>query len=60
MNRISTLIIKKLQGEISPHELEELDRFAAASEENRLLVARLTNYQTLLDDVKESYEWYPS
>ena len=58
MNKISTLIIRKLQGVITPPELAELEQFAAQSEENRQLVATLTNHETLLTELKESYQWF--
>lgn len=57
MNKISTLIIRKLEGVITPPELAELEQFAAQSEKNRQLVATLTNHETLLNELKESYQW---
>jgi transmembrane sensor len=55
--RISTLIIKRLQRTITAQEQEELDQYAAISEEYRRLVSELTDAETLMKKVKDSYKW---
>src|ERR1044072_9700431 len=57
-NKISILIIKKHQGTISAQELEELEYYASQSDENRKLIEKLTNPESLLDNLKDSYRWY--
>ncbi len=54
MQRISTLIIKLRNNEITPEERIELDAFAAQSEDNKRLVEDYSNYSHVLKEIKES------
>lgn len=56
--KISALIIKQLQGTITAQEQEELEQYAAKSDENRQFVSDYTNYETLVNEVKDSYKWF--
>jgi transmembrane sensor len=56
--KISALIIKQLQETITAREQEELEQYAAKSETNRQFVSDFTNYETLLNEVRDSYKWF--
>lgn len=47
MDRISTLILKKLSSDISPEEMNELESWASQSAARRQLMERLTNLSSI-------------
>lgn len=49
---ISTLIIKKLLGKITPQEQMEIDNYAAQSDANRRMVEHYTKKKHVLEEVK--------
>jgi hypothetical protein len=55
--RIGELITKQLKGEITPDEYPELNQFDTATNENRQLIANLTNSKYLLEEMKLIYGW---
>lgn len=55
MERISQLLYKYVQGNLSEAEHAELMAWAAADEANQQLLARLNNGEKLTADLKE---WY--
>lgn len=57
MSTISTLIIKKLEGVITPEEQMELDAYAAQSEDNKRLVENYSNREHVAEENRLSDEW---
>ena len=55
--RISTLIINKLEGVITPDEQMELDAYAAQSEDNKRLVEQYSNREHVAEENRLSNEW---
>lgn len=56
IQRIAALIVRRLQGDLTPAEESELQEWIQGSDENRELFARLTNDQTLQQELIEFYE----
>lgn len=54
--RISVLLFKHLKNELTPEERMELDQFIAVSEENRELLARVSDPEDLFEAIKGSKE----